>query len=58
MKQYKVYVESIIKEEVIVEAENYEDAIEQYYEGNYIMADEISRQVIDTDANEYKEQEQ
>ena len=52
MTEYKVYVESVIKEVVLVEAKDYDEAISEYYDGNYIMTDEISRQVIDTDAIE------
>lgn len=54
MKTFKVYVESVIKEKVEVFAETYEQAIENYYEGNYELCEEIDRQVIDTNAVEEK----
>lgn len=56
MKEWIVTVESRIKEEVIVEADDYDSAIEAYYDGNYIMAEEFDRDVLDTDANERIEQ--
>lgn len=52
---YKVYVESRIKEVVLVEANSYDEAIEAYYNGDYQMAEEIDRDVLDTDAVEIKE---
>lgn len=52
MKTYKVYVESVIKEVVEVDAENYEQAVENYYEGIYDKSEEIDRQVLETNVEE------
>jgi len=52
---YKVTIKSLITEEVIVDANSYEDAINKYYDGEYLTSEsstvEVDRDVIDTDAN-------
>jgi len=54
MKTFEVMAIEKIKRYVIVEADNYEEAIDAYYNGEYDKSEEVSFETLETDAKELK----